>query len=65
VNAVVGGSAAALAVGRAFGTSLGVAVGVGAVVAAVALALALRYQHSRRGAGTQHPILFPSGPALD
>jgi hypothetical protein len=63
VNAVVGGSAVALAVGRAFGTSLGVSVAAGAIVALIALVLAIRFQHSRRSAGTRHPVLFPSGPA--
>jgi hypothetical protein len=60
VNAVVGGSAVALAVGRAFSTSLGVAVAVGAVFALIAVLLAGRYQHARREAGTEHPVLFPS-----
>jgi uncharacterized membrane protein YdjX (TVP38/TMEM64 family) len=63
VNSVVGGAAVALAVGRAFGTSLGVAVAVGAVAALIVLFLALRYQTKQRGAGTRHPILFPTAPA--
>ena len=60
VNAVVGGSAVALAVGLAFDTSLGVAVAAGAAAALVALVGALRYQNVRRGAGTRHPSLFPT-----
>jgi hypothetical protein len=62
VNAVVGGAAVAIAVGVALDASLGVAVVSGAAVALVAIALAVRYQHTRRDAGTRHPILFPSEP---
>ena len=64
VNAVVGGAAVALAVGLAFGTPLGVGVAVGAAAAVLALILALRYQSRRRGIGTSHPILFPTGPPV-
>jgi hypothetical protein len=64
VNAVVGGAAVALAVGLAFGTPLAVAVAAGAAAAVIALVLALRYQSRRRGAGTRHPSLFPTGPAV-
>src|SRR5437763_12317914 len=61
VNAVVGGSAIAIAVGRAFGTSLGVAVAAGAVGAIIALLLELRFQNRRRSAGAAElPVLFPS-----
>jgi hypothetical protein len=60
VNAVVGGAAVALAVGIAFGTSLGVAVTIGAAAAVVAVGAALRFQHTRRDAGSHHPVLFPS-----
>jgi uncharacterized membrane protein (UPF0136 family) len=60
VNGVVGGAAVAIAVGVAFDTSLGVAVATGAAVALAALTVAVRYQHTRRDTGTQHPILFPS-----
>src|SRR5438067_8032688 len=51
VNAVVGGSATAIAVGRAFGTSLGAAVAAGAVAAIIALLRELRFQNRRRSAG--------------
>jgi len=60
VNGVVGGSAVALAIGRAFGTSLGLAVAAGALVAVITIALSARWQHTRRDAGTEHPVLFPS-----
>jgi hypothetical protein len=50
----------ALAVGIAFGTSLAVAVVIGAATAVVTVAAALRYQHTRREAGTLHPVLFAS-----
>jgi hypothetical protein len=60
VDAVVGGAAVALAVGIAFGTSLAVAVVIGAATAVVTVAAALRYQHTRREAGTLHPVLFAS-----
>jgi len=64
VDAVIGGAAVALAVGLAFGTSLAVAVAIGLVIAALAVGAAIRFQHARRGAGTRHPVLFPSeGPA--
>jgi hypothetical protein len=63
VNAVVGGTAVAIAVGVAFDASLGAAVAVGAVVALAGLAGAVRYQHTRRDAGTHHPVLFPSEPS--
>lgn len=63
VNAVVGGSAVALAIGLAFSTPLGVAVTCGAVFAVAALAAALRWQQTRRDRGTRHPILFPTAPA--
>jgi ABC-type Fe3+ transport system permease subunit len=46
--------------GRAFGTSLGLAVAAGALVAVIAIALAASWQHTRRDAGTEHPVLFPS-----
>lgn len=62
VNAVVIGAAVALAVGVAFSASLGLAVAVGGITAVLALAWAVRYQTSRRGAGTKHPVLFPSEP---
>jgi hypothetical protein len=61
VDAVIGGAAVALAVGIAFGTSLAVAVVIGAATAVIAVGAALRYQHTRREAGTLHPVLFPSG----
>jgi hypothetical protein len=61
VNAVVAGGAVALAVGVAFGTDLGPAVAIGAVVAMLAIAWAARFQHRRREAGTDHPVIFPSG----
>jgi hypothetical protein len=60
VDAVVGGAAVALVVGIALGTSLGVAVLVGAAAALTALGAAMRFQYTRREAGTQHPVLFPS-----
>ena len=60
VDAVIGGAAVALAVGIAFHTSLAVAVAVGALGAVATIGAALRYQHARREAGTQHPVLFPS-----
>jgi hypothetical protein len=60
VNAVVGGSAVALAIGRAFGAPMGVSVAAGAVAALIAVGVAARFQHYRRDAGTQHPVLFPS-----
>jgi membrane protein implicated in regulation of membrane protease activity len=63
VNAVVGGAAAAIAVGVAFDTSLGGAAVAGAAVALAGLAAAVHYQHMRRESGTRHPILFPSEPA--
>ena len=63
VDSVVGGTSVALAVGVAFGASLGIAVVAGAVVGLIAVGLFLRYQNSRRGAGTRHPILFPTEPA--
>jgi hypothetical protein len=53
----------AIAVGVAFDASLGVAVATGAAVALGALTAAVRYQHTRRDAGTHHPILFPSVPS--
>jgi hypothetical protein len=61
VDAVIGGAAVALAVRIAFGTSLAVAVVIGAATAVIAVGAALRYQHTRREAGTLHPVLFPSG----
>jgi len=64
VNAVVGGAAVALAVGLAFGIPLGIAVAAGATAAVMTLLVALRYQNARREAGTSHPILFPSEPAV-
>jgi hypothetical protein len=60
VDGVVGGAAVALAVGIAFDVPLAVAVVIGAVVALAVVAAALRYQHTRREAGTVHPVLFPS-----
>jgi hypothetical protein len=60
VDAVVGGSAVALAIGLGLDTALGVAVGAGAVAAIAVIAAALHYQRTRRDAGTQHEILFPS-----
>lgn len=65
VNAVVGGAAIALAVGLAVQASLGVSVAAGAVVAILVLLAALRYQHSRRDAGTGHAVIFPSDPGHD
>lgn len=62
VNSVVGGTSVALAVGVAFGASLGIAVVAGAVVGLIAVGLFFRYQTSRRGAGTRHPVLFPTEP---
>jgi hypothetical protein len=62
VNAVVGGSAIAIAVGVAFDTSLGVSVPVGALAALGVIAVALRYQRTRRDTGTPHPVMFPSDP---
>jgi hypothetical protein len=59
VDAVTGGAAVALAVGIAFGTSL--AVVIGAATAVIAVGAALRYQHTRREAGTLHPVPFPGG----
>jgi hypothetical protein len=61
VNAVVAGSAVALAVGIAFSTALGPAVAGGAPAALIAFGWAVRYQNRKRGAGTEHPVLFPSG----
>jgi hypothetical protein len=61
VNSVVGGAAVALAVGVAFGTSLGIAAIPGALAAIASVAFAIRYQHQTRDAGTDHPVLFPSG----
>jgi hypothetical protein len=60
VDAVIGGAAVALAVGIAFGTSLAVAVVIGAAIAVIAVGAALRYQYTRREAGTLHPVLFAS-----
>jgi hypothetical protein len=60
VDAVIGGAAVALAVGIAFDTSLAVAVVIGAVTAVIVVSAALRYQQTRREAGTLHPVLFPS-----
>jgi preprotein translocase subunit SecF len=60
VDAVVGGAAVALVVGIAFGTSLAVAVVIGAAAAVLAVGAAMRFQHTRRDAGTMHPVLFPS-----
>jgi MFS family permease len=60
VDAVIGGAAVALAVGIAFGTSLAVAVVIGAATALIAVGAALRYQYTRREAGTLHPVLFAS-----
>jgi hypothetical protein len=62
VNSVVIGAAVALAVGLALSLDLGPAVAVGAVAAVLALGWAVRYQRRSRDAGTDHPILFPSGP---
>jgi hypothetical protein len=61
VDAVIGGAAVAIAVGIAFGTPLAVAVLIGAVAALIAIGAAVRFQHTRREAGTVHPVLFPSG----
>jgi MFS family permease len=63
VNAIVGGSAIAIAVGVAFGSPLGVSVPAGGVVAILVVILAERYQRRRRDAGTRHPTLFPSAEA--
>src|SRR5215218_5092094 len=60
VDAVVGGAAVALAIGIAFGTSLAVAVVIGAAAAVIAVGAAMRFQYTRREAGTLHPVLFPS-----
>ena len=60
VDAVVGGAAVALAVGIAFGTSLAMAVVIGAAAAVLAVGAAMRFQYTRRDAGTMHPVLFPS-----
>ena len=60
VDAVIGGAAVALAVGIALGTSLAVAVVIGAAATVIAVGAALRFQHTRREAGTLHPVLFPS-----
>src|ERR671914_578971 len=60
VDAVVGGAAVALAVGIAFGTSLAVAVVIGAAAAVIVVGAAMRFQYTRREAGTLHPVLFPS-----
>jgi hypothetical protein len=60
VDAVIAGAALALAVGIAFGTPLAVAVVVGAATVVIAVGAALRYQHTRREAGSLHPVLFPS-----
>jgi hypothetical protein len=60
VDSVIGGSAVALAVGIAFGTSLAVAVVIGAAVAVLAVGAAMRFQYTRREAGTRHPVLFAS-----
>jgi hypothetical protein len=63
VNAVVGGSAVALAIGLGLDTALGVAVGAGAVAAIAVIVGALHYQRTRRDAGTRHETLFPSEAA--
>lgn len=60
VNAIVGGAVAALVVGVAFDASLAVSVPAGAVLAIMFVVIAFRYQNSRRGRGTTHPILFPT-----
>jgi hypothetical protein len=65
VNAIVGGAPVAIAVGVAAHAALGVSVAAGAVVAISAFLVALRYQHSRRDAGTGHPVVFPSNPGHD
>jgi hypothetical protein len=39
---------------------LAVAVVIGAATAVIAVGTALRYQYSRREAGTLHPVLFAS-----
>lgn len=64
VNAVVGGSAVALAVGVAFDTQLGIAVAIGAAAAIVVIAVAQHYQRTLRSAGAPHPVLFPSTTSL-
>jgi hypothetical protein len=61
VNSVVGGSAAAIAVGAFFDTSLGVAVGVGAAVAVASVAGWLGYADRLLDArAAQTEPLFPS-----
>jgi hypothetical protein len=60
VDSVVGGAAVALAVGVAFGTSLEAAVVIGGVAAVTAVGAAMRFQYTRREAGTLHPVLFAS-----
>jgi hypothetical protein len=63
VNAIVGGSVVAIAVGVAFDTSLALSVPVGGAVAVLIIIGAARYQRERRATGTRHPILFPSAEA--
>jgi hypothetical protein len=66
VNAIVGGSAVALAVAAATPARLGVSVAAGAVAAVAALAGHLRFQSRTHaeGAGDQR-VLFPSPAASD
>lgn len=59
VNSVVGGSAVALAVGRATGASLGIAVAIGGLAAIATLGSALRFQASQRDSG-KDDVLFPT-----
>jgi hypothetical protein len=62
INAVVGGSAAAIALGALFDASLALAVAVGAVVALASVAGWLRYADRLLDAGaTQIAPLYPSG----
>lgn len=60
VNAVVGGAAVAIAVGRVTTASLLVCVVAGAVIAVAALVGALRYQAHERGGAPGADVLFPS-----
>jgi MFS family permease len=64
VNAIVGGSAIAVAVGVGFDASLAVSVPVGVAAAFLIVIGAERYQRTRRDAGTRQASLFPSADAL-